>query len=105
MDNSDIFIEKCIQDLKYSPLVITFMCFESVYNAPNGCIQLPEYGEKELGYHAVSVLGFSREKKCFFFQNSWGRNWGDNGMGSLPFEYFEHGLVGGFGRIIVSVKK
>jgi len=34
-------------------------------------------------FHAVSIEGYDRNG--FFFRNSWGPDWGNNGCGYLPF--------------------
>ena len=54
----------------------------------NANIRLPRPGEKRWG-HAVSLIGFDKDR--IVFQNSWGKKWGDKGLGYfnknyLPFE-------------------
>jgi len=34
-------------------------------------------------FHAVSIEGY--DSNSFFFRNSWGPDWGNNGCGYLPF--------------------
>jgi len=34
-------------------------------------------------FHVVSIEGY--DSNGFFFRNSWGLNWGNNGCGYLPF--------------------
>jgi len=34
-------------------------------------------------FHPVSIKGY--DSKGFFFRNSWGTDWGNNGCGYLPF--------------------
>lgn len=97
-------IENCINALKYSPLVLSFMLFPSTRTAQKGLIPIPKPDEKGLGLHSVCVHGYSREKRCFNFLNSWGREWGDNGNGYLPFEYFELNLIGEIMILNVSIK-
>lgn len=42
------------------------------------------------GGHAVLITGFDADKKVFFFKNSWGTNWGQQGYGSVTFEHLDH---------------
>lgn len=41
-------------------------------------------GSENLGGHAIACVGFNEEG--FILQNSWGYNWGDNGLTILPYE-------------------
>lgn len=41
-------------------------------------------GDNLLGYHAVSLVGYG--KKGFVIKNSWGIDWGKNGITILPYE-------------------
>ena len=45
-------------------------------------IQIPT---KTNGGHAILVIGW--DETGFIIQNSWGKNWGDNGTAILPYEY------------------
>lgn len=44
----------------------------------------PKQGEKLLGGHAVTVVGYT--KTAFIIRNSWGEDWGDGGYTYYPFE-------------------
>ena len=42
--------------------------------------------------HSVVLVGYHKSAKYpgggyFIFRNSWGKNWGDNGYGHMPFKY------------------
>jgi ribosomal protein S18 acetylase RimI-like enzyme len=54
---------------------LSFDIFSSFESARNGDVQYPQIGEKYLGSHSVHV------------------GWGNKGKGTLPFKYFEDGLV------------
>lgn len=88
MEKESIFVENCIAALQQSPLMVIFACFDNVRRAENGHIPLPQEGDKFLGNHAVTVYGYSREQRVFYFSNSYGKEWGENGNGTLPFDYF-----------------
>jgi C1A family cysteine protease len=105
MKNYTLVIEKCMKIIdEYHGLCLSFNCFESIYSAPNGYVQLPKIGEKDIGFHAVAVYGYSTKEECFYFQNSWGINWGNKGCGALPFSYFENGLIGEIYAIKITPK-
>ena len=66
----------------------------------NGNVQMPSpaslHGFFELasqpevdGWHAVSVCGWSNSSGRFLFKNSWGDLWGDDGYGTIPYQYIE----------------
>ncbi|MCX6716292.1 MAG: hypothetical protein NT077_04780 [Candidatus Taylorbacteria bacterium] len=93
MDDYESTIEACIRALSQAPIIIAFDCFESIYSAKDGHVPLPQIGERKIGSHCVCIYKYSREEKCFYFRNSWGKDWGDKGNGTLPFSYFEHGLI------------
>lgn len=41
-------------------------------------------GDSLLGYHAVPLIGYN--KTGFIIKNSWGIEWGNNGITTLPYE-------------------
>jgi C1A family cysteine protease len=54
--------------------------------AKDGRIDLPEAGEKDAGWHKVTLVGYSDSNQRFKLLNSWG-DWGDKGYFTLPYEY------------------
>lgn len=40
------------------------------------------------GGHAICIVGFNLKKREFYFTNSWGEEWGDNGYGIIPFSKY-----------------
>lgn len=74
-----------------SPVIMAVPFFNSWYSdqvTKTGDIPKPD-GTNKNG-HAICVVGYNDENKKFKFKNSWGTNWGDNGYGYLPYEYFDH---------------
>lgn len=80
--------------LRKGPVVIGVWWFESMYDAPNGILKA--YGEI-VGGHCLTVVGFLKAgasikladgstltntlgQDGFILQNSWGREWGINGL-------------------------
>jgi hypothetical protein len=62
------------------------------FNAPFGNIPMPlRQSDLDVG-HVVVVVGYELDANApgggrFIFQNNWGTGWGDQGYGTLPFEY------------------
>jgi len=58
-----------------------------------GVLPMPkdEHGRSQLGgsgiAHAVVIVGYDDEKRLFRFKNSYGKSWGDQGYGYMPYEY------------------
>jgi len=41
------------------------------------------------GQHIIVLTGYDLEKKVLFFKNSWGKEWGNEGYGKIPFDYVD----------------
>jgi hypothetical protein len=50
---------------------------------PVGGLVIPE--GKVVGGHAVCIVGYDDVTQLLKFRNSWGRNWGQDGYGYLPY--------------------
>lgn len=62
--------------------------FESETVAKTGMVPYPNTrGEQCLGGHALLIVGYDENKKCFKIRNSWGKNWGLNGYFYMPYNY------------------
>ncbi|RKX60844.1 MAG: cysteine protease [Thermodesulfobacteriota bacterium] len=88
------------------PSMFGFAVFSSIRQATDtGKIPFPCAGETLLGGHAVMAVGYDDSIKikneicgkettgALLIRNSWGREWGDNGYGWLPYEYVLRGLA------------
>ncbi|AIL12532.1 hypothetical protein IM40_01755 [Candidatus Paracaedimonas acanthamoebae] len=42
-----------------------------------------------VGSHAITLYGYNDDVGVFFFKNSWGRDWGRNGRGTISFKYIQ----------------
>jgi hypothetical protein len=40
----------------------------------------------DCGGHSIILTGYDMEKRVFMFKNSWGKEWGKNGYGTIPFD-------------------
>lgn len=101
-----------------------FSSMESEKTAQTGILPMPQSGEKNLGGHAVLIVGYiaklpqtkaekvpvlnwikkffnwiSGKKQSgnyFIVRNSWGSSWGDKGYFYMPFEYITSGYADEF---------
>lgn len=58
----------------------------------DGVIPFPPFAEPSSGGHAMAIVGYQIDKRFagggyFILRNSWGRAWGANGYGYLPFAW------------------
>jgi C1A family cysteine protease len=73
----------------------------TVYNFGDdgGNFPMPEPGDRVYGGHAVMCVGFhdahkvGDSKGALRIRNSWGKEWGEDGYGWLPYEYVLRGLT------------
>lgn len=89
------------------PSMFGFSVFSSCDQAEaTGRIPYPTAGEKSVGGHAVVAAGYDDTLKiknavsgaketigALLIRNSWGKGWGEDGYGWLPYEYVVKGLA------------
>ena len=63
------------------------------FQAEDGVIRMPRPEEPIVGSHAIQIIGFDCLRFGFVFLNSWGPEWGNQGVGLLPFHYFDKYLL------------
>jgi GNAT superfamily N-acetyltransferase len=61
--------------------------------APDGKISIPENDETLSAAHNVLFVGYDDDTQELRFINSWGPEWGDNGYGYMPYEYYRRFLL------------
>lgn len=73
------------------PLVFGIICYTSLESesvARTGIVPMPgRWMDRQIGGHAILLMGYDDSKKRFMFRNSWGPEWGDKGYGYLPYDY------------------
>ncbi|MFX0087878.1 MAG: C1 family peptidase [Candidatus Hodarchaeota archaeon] len=87
------------------PSMFGFYFSNSLFQAPNdGNIPFLSKDEKIMGGHAVAAVGFNDDKViknhedgtvtkgALLIRNSWGKEWGEEGYGWLPYKYVEEKL-------------
>ena len=67
--------------------ISVFESFESLETYKTGIVTVPTYDEKMIGGHAIAIVGYNENKKHFIIRNSWGKDWGDDGYGYMPYSY------------------
>jgi len=116
-----------IEDIKYllnysvkgkqNPVVVGVTLFESFFSYETkrtGWVTLPLPGEKEVGGHAMLIVGYDDRKNCLLVRNSWGTDWaysnkeGYQGHAWIPYTYIKkyshyEGTIFSFGKEQVNV--
>jgi C1A family cysteine protease len=90
-----------------------FTVYNSIEQADKtGKIPFPSSREKIEGGHAVAAVGYDDSMKtqnkygqkettgALLIRNSWGKGWGEEGYGWLPYDYILKGLAEDFWSVI-----
>jgi len=74
--------------LQKTPVPIGIACFREIfYVGSNGIVAYPSNTTNMYGGHAVCAVGYDDDLGLVKFKNSWGKDWGHDGYGYLPYEY------------------
>jgi len=80
--------------------IVWYESGDSLYTEKTGRIELPKQGDKPLGGHDIFFSKYDKHKGLFGGPNSWGKEWGDAGKFTIPFEYLTNpNLAGDFWTI------
>lgn len=72
------------------PFIFGFTVYESFESdqvAQTGNVPMPGSGERAVGGHAVTAVGYDDSNRRFIIRNSWGASWGIKGYCLMPYEY------------------
>lgn len=74
------------------PVVVGFDVYSSFNNiGRSGIMTYPNVNvERQLGGHAVLLVGYDNNKGYFIARNSWGAGWGDKGYFYMPFDVIQN---------------
>ncbi|MHA1872611.1 MAG: C1 family peptidase [Candidatus Heimdallarchaeaceae archaeon] len=88
------------------PLPIGIPCFYEIFFAEaDGYIKYPANPDQIYGGHAICAVGYNDRTQLVKFKNSWGRGWGSNGYGYLPYQYIDDFLWDAWASKDLSVTK
>lgn len=88
------------------PCAIGILVFREFYY-PNsrGVVSYPDNPDKYYGGHAVAAIGDYPSDKLIKIKNSWGKSWGDNGYGFLPYNYIENFMMDAWVTVDAEIQK
>ena len=87
---------KVVIAIQRSPVMVSLDITEKWFNALCGRIPTPSPDEESVGVHSVLLLSYDDQSQEFTFQNSWGEEWGDRGLGHISYEVFENTWIEGW---------
>lgn len=82
--------ETCSVIAEGYPVICGITCYESFESdetLKTGNVPMPELLEQVVGGHAILLDGYDQTKQTFNWRNSWGKSYGDEGYGTIPFKY------------------
>lgn len=77
--NSITNIEAMKNALSFAPLVGVMAVHESFLHYIDGVYHSLGEQDQIVGYHCISIVGYSESKKAWLLRNSWGTDWGMKG--------------------------
>lgn len=63
--------------------------FEKWINPEKGVLPEVSASDSVAGGHETSLFGYDKTKQIFYGINSWGTDWGDKGLYTMPFSSFD----------------
>lgn len=77
------------------PVAFGFTVYDTI-DDDAGIVSMPSRHSKNEGGHAVLAVGYDDGNRALLFRNSWGKRWGQDGYGWLPYDYVLEGLAEDF---------
>jgi C1A family cysteine protease len=72
--------------------IIVYSSFNQI-TLENSILQMPIDTERELGAHAILLVGYDLSRRLILARNSFGPKWGDHGYFWIPFDYVMQDLT------------
>lgn len=87
--------------VKGLPFLVGIDVYSSFYDTKSdGMVPMPKLNETFEGGHLLYCTGFSDSLQRFRCPNSWGTEWGENGIAWIPYSYIANeNIAGDFWRI------
>lgn len=63
--------------------------FEKWMNPKNGRLEKASMTDNIAGGHGTTLYGYDKNDRVFYGINSWGAEWGDHGLFTMPFSAFD----------------
>lgn len=80
-------LKKCLKDGYLVSFGISlYDSFMSASVARTGIVPEPKSGERRIGGHAMTIVGYDDDKSAFLVLNSWSSTWGDSGYCYVPYK-------------------
>ncbi|MDD5209186.1 MAG: C1 family peptidase [Elusimicrobiales bacterium] len=89
--------------VKYGPLPIAFMVYEDFMHYKTGIYSYTT--GKQLGGHAVLLVGYNDAEKYFIVKNSWDLGWGENGFFRIAYSEMDNSVNFGLSTIAYRASK
>lgn len=89
-------MKSCLADKH--PFIAGFTVYESLESdevEKTGIVPMSLLSERAMGGHDVLIVGYDDATQSFLFKNSWGKAWGKNGYGTLPYVYLTSANLSG----------
>ena len=74
------------------PVILTFPTYDNFYKFTPANCTYTKYEGKQIGSHAVCLVGYDNAKNAYKFINSWGTAWGLNGYGYISYNLVANNL-------------
>ncbi|MEM8908006.1 MAG: C1 family peptidase [Bacteroidota bacterium] len=88
IDHKINLLKDCLSDgFPFLLGIPVYPSFETAQVIQDGQVPMPQADEKQIGGHAILVVGYDEEQQHFIFRNSLGSGWGADGYGYLNYEY------------------
>ena len=97
LNNDLVSMKSCLaQGYPFVIGVTVYESFEGTQSIRTGDIPMPNTAtEKNLGGHAILIIGYDDSTRRFNFQNSWGVNVGNKGFFTIPYDYLSNANISG----------